>query len=54
MIFSLLCVPCVAAMATTKAETRSWRWLAFTIGYELVLAWTVATLIYQVGRLLVS
>lgn len=54
MAFSLLYVPCVAAMATIKAETRSWRWPLFTIGYELGLAWTVATLIYQVGRLFVS
>jgi len=53
MTFSLLYVPCVAAIATIKAETGSWKWPAFTIGYELVLAWVMATLIYQIGRLFV-
>jgi len=32
MVFSLLYVPCVAAIATIKAETGSWKWPAFTIG----------------------
>ena len=53
MVFSLLYVPCVAAMATIKAETGSWKWPAFTIGYELVLAWIMATAIYQIGGLFV-
>jgi len=53
MVFSLLYVPCVAAMATIKAETGSWKWPAFTIGYELALAWIMATLIYQIGRLFI-
>jgi len=52
MVFSLLYVPCVAAMAVIKTETGSWKWPAFTIGYELALAWIMATLIYQIGRLL--
>lgn len=52
MVFSLLYVPCVATIATIKAETNSWKWPAFTVGYELVLAWIMATLIYQIGRLL--
>jgi len=53
MVFSLLYVPCVAAIATIKAETGSWKWPAFTIGYELALAWIASTLIYQIGRFFV-
>ena len=53
MVFALLYTPCVAAIATIKAETGSWKWPAFTIGYELALAWIMATLIYQIGRLFI-
>ena len=51
MTMILLYVPCVAALGTIKRETGSWWWMLFTIGYTLVLAWTVATMIYQIGRL---
>jgi ferrous iron transport protein B len=51
MAMILLYIPCVAAISTIKKETGSWKWTFFTVGYTLLLAWTVATLIYQVGRL---
>jgi ferrous iron transport protein B len=53
MAMILLYIPCVAALGTIKKETGSWKWTFFTIGYTLLLGWTVATLIYQVGRLFV-
>ena len=51
MAFCLIYLPCMATMAVIRRETNSWRWPAFAIGYTLVLAWIVATLIYQIGRL---
>jgi ferrous iron transport protein B len=51
MAMILLYVPCVATLGTIKKETGSWKWTLFTVGYTLLLGWTVATLIYQVGRL---
>jgi ferrous iron transport protein B len=51
MTMILLYVPCVATISTIKRETGSWRWTVFTVAYTLGLGWTVATLIYQVGRL---
>lgn len=51
MAFTLVYVPCAATVAIIKRETRSWRWTAFAVGYSLVLGWTLATVIYQVGRL---
>jgi ferrous iron transport protein B len=51
MAMILLYIPCVATIGIIKKETGSWRWTAFTVGYTLALGWTVATLIYQIGRL---
>lgn len=50
MTMILLYIPCVATLSTIKKETGSWKWTLFTVGYTLLLGWTVATLIYQVGR----
>ena len=51
MLFTLLYVPCVAALAVIKRETGSWRWTAFAGGYTTALAWVAATVFYQIGRL---
>jgi ferrous iron transport protein B len=52
MVFVLIYVPCVAAMATIYRETCSWKWTAFAAGYTTALAWVMAVLVYQGGRLL--
>ena len=52
MLFCLLYVPCVAAVATIKKESGSWK---FTLGlmiFEILLAWVVSTLVFQIGSLL--
>jgi ferrous iron transport protein B len=54
MVFSLLYVPCVAAIGAIKSETNSWKWPWFSIVYTTGVAWIVATLIYQIGRLVVG
>jgi ferrous iron transport protein B len=54
MAFSLVYMPCAATVAIIKKESRSWKWTAFAVGYSLALAWIVATLIYQIGRLFVE
>lgn len=51
MAFSLLYVPCMAAFATIKREMNSWKWTLFSAGYTTGVAWLVAFLIFQVGRL---
>ncbi len=51
MVFSLLYIPCAATIATIKKETNSWKWTGIAIGLQLVMAWIVATLIYQIGSL---
>jgi ferrous iron transport protein B len=52
MAMVLLYIPCVATLGIIKKETGSWKWTFFTFGYTLVLGWLVATLIYQIGSLL--
>lgn len=52
MVMSLLYTPCAATIATIRRETNSFGWTAFAAGYTMVLAWTAAVLVYQVGTLL--
>lgn len=52
MLFCLLYVPCVATVATIKKESGSWTFTAKMIVFQMVLAWAVSTLVFQVGSLL--
>lgn len=51
MLFCLLYVPCIATVATVKKESGSWRFTAKMLLFELLLAWCVATLVFQIGSL---
>jgi ferrous iron transport protein B len=51
MAFALLSTPCIAAVAAMRKELKSWKWLGFIILYEMVVAYLVALLIYQIGSL---
>ena len=50
MLFCLLYVPCVATVATVKKESRSWKFTGKMIVFQLVLAWMVTTIVYQIGN----
>jgi ferrous iron transport protein B len=52
MVFSLLYMPCVAAMGVIKKETGSWKWTVFAIVYGITVAWVMAFVVYQGGKLL--
>jgi len=54
MAMCLIYIPCVATITTIKRETNSWKWTSFVVGYTLLLAWTVAVLIYQIGSLFIA
>ena len=45
-------MPCVAAVAAMRREMESTRWAIGTIAGQTALAWVVAVLIFQIGRLL--
>lgn len=51
MVFVLLYTPCVATIAVIRRESGSIRWTVMTVVYQLFIAWFVATMVYQVGRL---
>jgi len=53
MVFCLLYTPCIAALATIRRETRSTRWTLMLVVFQLVLAYAVAVLVYQIGSLLI-
>lgn len=53
MVFCLLYVPCAATIATIKKETNSWKWTGFTIVFQLLVAWVVSTLVYQIGSMII-
>ncbi len=52
MVFVLLYVPCVAVLAVVKKETNSWKWPLFLASYTTIIAWVVAFIVYQGGRIL--
>lgn len=52
MVFALLYSPCAATIAIIKKETNSLKWALFSVGYSLLIGWTAAVLIYQIGSLL--
>ena len=48
MIFCLLYVPCIATMATIKSETKSNSFTIKLILFQMILAWIVTTIVYQI------
>lgn len=52
MAFNLLCMPCFAAVGAIKREMGSWKWTLRTVGFQMVTAWIVSFLIYQIGNLI--
>lgn len=52
LAMTLLYTPCAATIATIKKETGSGKWALFAALYTFALGWSVAVLVYQVGRLL--
>lgn len=54
MLFCLLYIPCVAAVATIKKESGSWKFTVRLMAFQVLLAWIAATLVFQIGSLFVS
>ncbi len=51
MLFVLLYVPCAAAMATIKKESGDTRFTLRLALFQIVFAWLVATVVFQIGSL---
>jgi len=52
MAFVLLYMPCVIVGVAMRQEFGTWKWAGVGFLYQTVLAWGVAILIFQGGRLL--
>lgn len=50
MVFVLLYVPCIAAVAAIAREAGSVRWALLSVGYTTGVAWLAAFVVYQGGR----
>ncbi len=52
MFFVLLYVPCLATVTTIRRESGATKWTLLAIVYSTLVAWLVAFIVYQGGRLL--
>lgn len=52
LVFTLLYMPCVAAMAAVKREMGSTKSAVMAMTFQTVIAWIVAFIIYNIGMLL--
>ncbi len=52
LVFVLLYVPCLAAVATMRRELGSGKYTAFMIAYQLMTAYLMSLLVYTIGRFL--
>lgn len=51
MVFILLYCPCMATVTAIVRETRSWRWGAFSVLYNTVVAWLAGWGVYNLAGL---
>jgi len=51
LAFNMLCMPCFAAVGAMRREMNSGKWTAFAIAYQMVYAYIISLIIYQVGSL---
>jgi ferrous iron transport protein B len=52
MIFVLLYMPCVVVAIAMRQEFGGWKWFGVAFAYQTALAWGMALVVYQGGRLL--
>ena len=51
MLFILLYCPCIATVTAIVKETGSWKYGAFSVVYNTLIAWVVAFAVYQIALL---
>jgi ferrous iron transport protein B len=52
MLFTLIYTPCLATVATLRAESKSNWYALLTIAWPLTLAWVISVSFYQIARYL--
>ena len=51
MVFVLLYFPCIATVTAIVKETGSWKYGAFTVIYNTVVAWIFSFVVYRIALL---
>lgn len=51
MVFVLLYFPCMATVVAIVRETGSWRYGAFSVIYNTIVAWLVSFIVYNIATL---
>lgn len=54
LAFNLFTPPCFAAIGAMNSQLQSKTWLLFAVGYQLLVGYIVAMIIYQGGTLILS
>lgn len=49
---TLLYIPCAATIAAIRQETQSWKLTLIALVFTTLIGYTLAVLVYQIGRLL--
>ncbi|MBN1339757.1 MAG: ferrous iron transport protein B [Bacteroidales bacterium] len=52
LMFILLYFPCIGVVSTVKKEAGGWKWALFLVTYTTGLAWLMAFVVNQAGRLM--
>lgn len=52
MVFYVFAMQCVSTIAVVRRETNGWKWPLFQFAYMTALAWGLAFVTYQGGRML--
>ncbi|AJE02650.1 ferrous iron transport protein B [Geobacter pickeringii] len=52
MVFVLLYMPCVVVAIAMRQEFGGWKWFGVAFLYQSALAWSMALIVYQGGKLL--
>ena len=52
MLFVLIYFPCVATLIAIKQESGTWKWAIFAAFYTTALAWIVAFVVNELGKLI--
>ena len=52
LVVQVLFIPCIATVAAIRHETGSWRWPVITVVFQLILAFSMAILVFQIARLI--
>jgi ferrous iron transport protein B len=52
MVFTLLYVPCIGAIAVIKKESGSWKWMLFAASYSTAVAWMMAFATVKIGNII--